>query len=283
MSTTIATRLPELPALSLTARLRELYARRETIMFLVTSNLRAGHRDKVFGRLWSLLDPLLFMLVYLVVFGYSFRQMKGSVTEFVIYLLCGVMSWRFFDGSITAATGCIRSNRGLIHEINFPKAIFPTSACLARLSDFIWGFAAMFIIILVVGRSHFSLQMLWIPAIMIVQLVFTLGMCFLVAYMGAFFADTANLIGVGLRLMFYMSPIFYRVSRSEGGIVPDQYLPYYMLNPLACFFEAFRACILKASPPDPVQMTYATGAAIAAFAVGFYVFSRGEGHFAKYI
>lgn len=268
-------------------KLGELYARRETIRFLVTSNLKAGHRDKALGRLWGLLDPLLFMLVYLVIFGFSsFRQVHdkpGGTIEFILFLLCGIISWRFFDGALNSATNCIRANRGLIHEINFPKAIFPTSACLARLSDFFWGLVALFVIMLAIGRQHFTPFLLWVPFIVLVQLVFTLGLSYLIAFLGAFFADTANLVAVGLRFLFYFSPIFYRVSKAEGGIIPDKYLTLFMLNPIACFFEAYRDCILRGHSPDPEHLLYVVGLAVVAFFGGFYVFIRGEGHFAKYI
>ena len=77
---------------------RRLLQRRETLWFLVLSNLRAGHRDKLLGNFWNLLDPLLFMGVYFLVFGIGFRQAQGSPREFVIYLAIGVIVWRFFDG-----------------------------------------------------------------------------------------------------------------------------------------------------------------------------------------
>lgn len=287
MTTTLAAPPPDVPPVNLLTRFRELFARRETIRFLVTSNLKASHRDKILGRLWGLLDPLLFMIVFLVIFGFSdFRQIRdkpGGAVEFSIFLLCGIVSWRFFEGALASATGCIRSNRGLIHEINFPKAVFPTSVCLARLSDYVWGFIALFAIMLIIGRDHISIHLLWVPVIVFIQLVFTLGLSFIVAYLGAFYADTANLVAVALRFMFYLSPVFYRVAKSEDGIIPDEYVFYFMLNPMACFFECLRDCVVRMHAPNPAQMAYVSILAIVAFVGGFYVFVRGEGHFAKYI
>lgn len=272
---------------SLLKRLTALYARRETIRFLVDSNLKAGHRDKFLGRVWSLLDPLLFMLVYLVVFGLFFGQARTAgetqVADFIIYLLCGVLSWRFFEGSVAAGTGCIRANRGLIHEINFPKAVFPISLCLSRLSDFLWGLLVLFGAALLIAREHLSLQLLWFPPLVLLQVCFTLGLAFLVAFLGAFFADTANLVGVFLRLWFYLSPVFYKVSPAEGGIIDDKYLPWYMLNPIACFFEAYRDSLLRADMADPGRLLYLAVVSLVVLVAGFAIFSRGEGHFAKYV
>lgn len=276
----------ECAAPGLVDRFRALAARRETIRYLVHSSLKANHRDKVLGKLWSLLDPLLFMLVYLVVFGISFRQVQhdnGGISEYIIFLLCGVLPWRFFDSSVNGAASCIRSNRGLIHEINFPKAVFPTSLVFARLADFLWGLAAMAILYVILRPGDLSLAVLMLPVLVAMQLVFTLGAAYLIAFLGAFFTDTANLVSVALRFMFYFSPIFYRVSRDEGGIIPAEYVPYYMLNPMACFFEGYRACLLRQQLPDPTQLGYVAVLSLVVFVAGFAVFSRGEGHFAKYV
>ena len=112
---------------SLRDRLRGLYARRETIRYLVTANLKAGHRDKVLGNLWNLLDPLLSLSVYYLVFGVLFRQASGGAGNYLVYLFIGILSWRFLDGAVSQAVNSIRGNRGLVHEINFPKAVFPIS------------------------------------------------------------------------------------------------------------------------------------------------------------
>jgi lipopolysaccharide transport system permease protein len=268
------------------ARFKELYARRQTVRFLVRSNLKADHRDKLLGRLWSLLDPLLFMLVYLVVFGFLFGQARrgtAGMVEFIVYLLCGVLSWRFFDGAVVQATRCIRGNRGLIHEIKFPKSVFPLSICLSRLSDFLWGLIVLLGIVLIARFEYVNLNILWLPVIVLLQLVFTLGLALFVAVLGAFFADTTNIVAVMMRLWFYASPMFYRVAKSDGGLIPDRYVPYYMLNPIACLFELYRDCLMNGRPPDTGHLLYLTGLAVILVVGGFSVFTRAEGRFAKYI
>ncbi len=285
MTTAAQPILPPSPPGPLDA-LRRLYGRRETVRYLVAGNLKADHRDKLLGRLWSLLDPLLFMLVYLVVFGFLFDQARAGThgtIEFIIYLLPGVLAWRFLDGTINAATGCIRSNRGLVHEINFPKSVFPLSLCLARLSDFIWGIGVMLALVAILSFRHITVYLAWLPLIVLVQCAFVLGLAFVVAWLGAFFADTANIVSVVLRMWFYASPVFYRISKAEGGIVPHEYLPYYMLNPIACFFECYRDCTLRMQAPDATYLGYAAGVSALVLVLGFSMFSRGEGQFAKYI
>ncbi len=277
--------------ISLWAGFKSLYARRETIRFLVSSNLQAGHRDKVLGHLWSLLDPLFFAAVYFVVFGLLFGQTsRGHGGSFLIYLVIGVFAWRFMDGSVMQASACIRGRRGLIHEINFPKAVFPISICLSRLYDFLWGQIALLLILLLTGTA-FSLHALWVPLVIFLQLLFITGLAFIVAYLGAFFADTVNVVTVGMRLWFYSSPLFYYVEDIVGpdgnvihkGLIPERYQAIFMLNPVACFFELYRDCLQRASAPDFAHLGYVACVSVAVLIIGFAVFLRGEGSFAKYV
>lgn len=286
MSSVSPTAAPMRHEPGIVARFRELYDRRQTVQFLVRSNLKADHRDKLLGRLWSLLDPLLFMLVYLVVFGFLFGQARrgsAGTTEFIVYLLCGVLAWRFFEGAVVQATRCIRSNRGLIHEIKFPKSVFPLSICLSRLSDFLWGLIVLLAVVLIARFEYVNLNILWLPVIVLLQLLFTLGLALFVAVLGAFFADTANIVAVTMRLWFYASPMFYHVARSDGGLIPDRYVPLYMLNPIACFFELYRNCLMSGTAPDTGHLLYVTGLAVILVVGGFQVFTRNEGRFAKYV
>lgn len=267
---------------SVLERFRHLCARRETIRYLVSSQLKAGHRDKVLGHLWNLLDPMLFVGVYFLVFGLLFGQRApGQSTEFILYLSIGVLAWRFHGASISQATHCVRGNRGLIHEISFPKAVFPVAICFSRLYDFLWGLVVVLGLIALVGHG-FTRQWGWLPLILLLQLLFTLGIAFIVAHLGAFFADTVNIVDVVLRLWFYMSPIFYYIDGPRSRI-PERYLPIYMVNPMAGLFEAYRSVLLHGQPPGTGTLVYVGVVAVLVAAIGFAIFARGEGRFAKYV
>ncbi len=283
-----STRVPSLPE-----RYRRLWARRETIRYLTSASLKAGHRDKVLGHLWNLLDPLMFMLVYFFVFGILFGLSgggRGRSIQFMLYILIGILTFRFISGVINQAANCIRGNRGLIHEINFPKAIFPVSVTLTRMYDFLWGTIVIFAF-LALGGIWPTFHFLWLPLLVGIMLLFTLGAALIVAHLGVFFADTTNVINVVLRLLFYCSPIFYYV-RPKSEIPADTAIflvnhqtvhTLYMLNPIACFFELFRDALLWGDMPDPRMLLYTTLVSLGTFIVGFAIFSRSESKFAKYI
>ena len=275
---------------SLLERFRQVWARRATIRYLTSSSLKAGHRDKVLGHLWCLLDPLMFMLVYYFVFGILFNLAGGGRSiQFMLYILIGIMTFQFISAVINQAASCIRANRGLIHEINFPKAVFPISVTLSRLYDFLWGMVVIFAFLLLAGTWP-TIQFLWLPLLIALMVLFAMGAAFIVAYLGAYFADTTNVVGVAMRLLFYCSPIFYYI-RPKPGIPDNQVFLYkhelahtlYMLNPIAGFFECFRDALLWGDVPDMKLLLYITAVSIVVALIGFAIFTKGEGAFAKYV
>jgi ABC-type polysaccharide/polyol phosphate export permease len=263
------------------SRLRELYARRETILYLVSSNLKAGHRNKALGNLWNLLDPLLSLAVYFVVFGLLFQQARGGTGQYLIYLFVGVLAFRFLDGTINQAVNCIRGNRGLINEINFPKAVFPLSISLSRLYDFLWGLVVLVLAMLVAGQP-LTRHALWVLPLTFVELMLVTGAAYIVAYLGAFFADTANISAVVLRLLFYLSPVLYYIH-GQHTRVPERYLTLYMLNPMAGLLEGYHDVLVRQQAPHPGYLLYVVGFALLTLVVGYGIFNRGEGKFAKYV
>lgn len=275
VATTINARQPYWT--TLVQRAAHLLSRRQTIRFLVSGNLKSSHRDKALGHVWNLLDPLLYIGVYFFVFGYLFAQSKKGGAAFIVYLAIGVLVWRFIDGTISSATVCIRSNRSLIHEISFPKGVFPVSVCLFRLYDFIWALIVLTPIILIAG-FHLTLHVAWVVPLLFFNVLFAMGVAFLVAYMGAFFADAENILHVAMRMVFYLSPTVYYTH----GRIPDRYMTIYNLNPVTCFFEGYRSALLYGKVPDPLHTVYVCVLSVVVLIVGFAVFTSGEGRFAKF-
>ena len=264
---------------------RRIRERRETLRYLISANLKAGHRDKLLGNLWNLLDPLLFLGVYFLVFGIGLRQAQGDPYGFVVYLSLGVLAFRFFEGSMSQAAVCVRSNAGLLHSVYFPKAMLPIAVCFSRLYDFVWGLVILMGAMWFALDLSFSIQALWLPLILLLQFLVCLGLAFIVAFLGAIFADTQNIVAIGTRLLFFLSPIFY-FARSQGGhegIIPEQYLFYYELNPLARLLDGYRDALLWGVAPTNEALLYLGGIATTSLILGFWLFSRAEGRFAKYL
>ena len=264
--------------------LTRVLQRRETIQFLVSSNLKAGHRDKLLGSVWNLLDPAFFIAIYFLVFGIGLKQAGSDPFEFAVFLSIGVLSFQFLEGVVSQAATCIRSHQGLLHAIYFPKAILPISLCFSRLYDLLWSLAVLLIALFFIG-TRFSVHLAWLPVIIAVQFILNMGVAFVIAYLGAFFADTRNVSSAATRLLFFASPIFYfpRSEFGHAGIVPPELLHYYMLNPMAGLLDSYPDVLLWGRAPDFANFCYVAGVSMVILVLGFALFSRGEGDFAKYV
>ncbi len=269
-------------------QVQRLIRRRETIRFLTASGLQDLNRDKILGNLWSLLDPLLFMAVYYLIFGVLFEMAgAGRSGQFMIYIFIGVVGFRFAEVSLGQSVTSIRGHRGLIHETNVPKAVFPVASVLARFYDFLWGLLVLMIVMAATGHRP-TLYILLLPVIILIYFVFVLGVSLIAADIGVFFADASNLVTVIMRVLFYASPIFYFV-RSRGGFKAmgafnnPTVKTLYFLNPLAGFLESLRDLLMWGTAPSLRLVLYLTGVALVSLLVGLTLFSRREGQYAKYI
>jgi len=269
-------------------QMRQLFARRETIRFLTSSGLQDLNRDKILGNLWSLLDPLLFMAVYYVVFGVVFNMAgSGRSGQFMIYIFLGVVTFRFAEVSLGQSVTSIRGHRGIIHETNVPKAVFPVASVLARFYDFLWGLLVLVAILVATGYRP-TLFILLLPVILMAYFVFVLGVSLIAADIGVFFVDASNLVTVVMRVLFYLSPVFYFV-RDRGGFKAmgpfhnQTVKALYFLNPLTGFIECLRDLLMWGAAPSRWLILYLIGVSIASLVVGLILFSRREGRYAKYI
>jgi len=133
--------------------------------------------------------------------------------------------------------------------------------------------------------SGFGAPIVWLVPLLALLFAWTLGLSFLVAHAGLFFADTANIVGAFLRLWVLVSPIFYfaRSDHGRSGIVPPGLLDYYMLNPMAGLLEAFRDVLIWNAMPRAGELVYVASVSLGLLVLGFVGFARGEGRFAKYV
>ncbi|MFK7894883.1 MAG: ABC transporter permease [Myxococcota bacterium] len=251
---------------------------------MISAQLKSGHRDKILGHFWSLLDPLLTLAVYYLVFGIGFRQAGERPIEFVLYLFAGIVAWRFFGETVGQASGALRSHRSLILSADFPKAVIPISICGARLYDLLWALVVVIAVAAFAGSPP-TLALLWLPLLILIQAALTLGLSFIVAYSGLFFADTANIVTAFLRLWVLACPIFYFAKTEHGrtGIIPDSLIDYYMLNPIAGLLGAYRSVLIWGKSPDAGELGYVIAFAAVLLLAGFALFNRGEGRFAKFV
>ena len=236
------------------SKLRELYAYWELAENLVIRDLKVRYKNSVLGFLWSLLNPLLLMLVFTVVFTIMLPNL--AIPKFPVFVLCALLPWNFFNTSVLGATTSIVSNGHLIKKVYFPREILPIAMVLSNFVNLLLALPVLFALI-VFFRVPLNVSLVYLPLIMIVQVAFTIGMALILATLDVFYRDTGVIMEVIMQAWFFLTPVFYPASLlPEWKVVRGITLPIrrltYILNPMASIIASYRSVLYgftDGSPP----------------------------------
>ncbi|MBM3700839.1 MAG: ABC transporter permease, partial [Actinobacteria bacterium] len=182
---------------------KKLIAYRELLFSLTKKELKVKYRGSVLGFFWSLLNPVLMMLVYSFVFSMILRQ---GIQEFAIFLLCALLPYNFFSNSVNYGSGSIISNANLVKKIYFPKEIIPLSIVLSNLINFLLELVVLFIVLSIFGYK-FYMYLYLLPVVILVQVLFVSGISMLISALNVFFRDLQHLITILMLVWFFATPI----------------------------------------------------------------------------
>lgn len=241
---------------------------------LVKRDLKLKYRRSVLGYLWSLLNPLLMMLIMTVVFSYMFRF---DIPNYPLYLICGQTLFTFFNESTNMAMYSVIQNGLLIKKVYIPKYIFPISKVISSFVTMSFSLVAIVIVMLMTRTPfHLSVLLFWIPLVML--LLFSCGVGMILSALAVQFRDVTHLYGVLTMAWMYLTPIFYPIAS-----VPEGVASFIMANPLYMYITIFRDLVLYGVVPS--AQTWITGLAVAVLmmGVGIAVFRKMQRNFILYI
>ena len=244
------------------------------LRLLVKRDFISRYRKSVLGVVWSLLNPLLTMLVLTWVFSNIFRF---QIENFPVYLLSGQLIFNFFSESTLQAMGSVIGNEGIIKKVYVPKYVFPLARVLSSLVNLLFSFIAFLFVFIITG-VEFQWTMLLLPIPLIYTFVFSLGIAMLMSSMAVFFRDLTYLYGVLITLLTFMTPLFYPVS-----ILPDNMVLVIGFNPIYHFVDYFRNLTLWGVVPDLWSNMVCIGFSLAALCGGTYVFARQQDRYMLYL
>jgi ABC-type polysaccharide/polyol phosphate export permease len=247
--------------------LSELYGSRNVLQQLVAQQLILRYRRTLLGYLWTLINPLLMMSVMAVVFSTLF---KADLKTFAVFLFAGMIPWNFFSSVVTQSGTAFINNEGLIKKIYLPKVIFPLSIAFALLIDSLLSFAALFLIILVLGGS-LSWSLLFLPISFALLFLFAMGFGLIMSIVTVFLRDLQHVILIAMQGLFYLTPILYKHDALTGKVAW-----LVGLNPVTPFIALFRVPLIDATIPDVTILMRAASIAVATMAAGLFVFLRQE-------
>lgn len=243
-------------------------------MNMITKELKLQYRNSFLGFLWSLLSPLLMMIVFTLIFSFVFRF---DVKNFPIFLLCGLLPWNFHSISLSSSTTAIVSS-GLIKKVYFPREILPISIVIASFINFLLSLIVLFVFLIYYGYPFYRVIYM-LPFVLLIQLIFSLGLGFLVSSLNVYFRDIQHFISVLLLVWFYASPIIYPADK----VIPEKYQFFYNLNPLASVITLYRQVLYYNTFPELKLMAYAILVSSLFLVVGYGIFTRLSGRFAEEI
>jgi lipopolysaccharide transport system permease protein len=258
------------------AKLDQLFLARDLLWTWTGRIIRARYQQSVLGWLWVIIQPVTTVAVFTVIFT-LFVPVNTGNTPYVVFSYVALIPWMLIANSLPDMANSLVSNMQLVTKIYFPREILPLSSLLARLLDFMIAVGLLVVLIIYFRIPIFPVGWLFLPIILIIHLMLIIGLGLILAASNIFYRDVGPLLGLGIQLWFYASPIVYPVT-----LVPEWLRPYYFMNPVAGILEAYRAVFLYQSLPG-LYLFNSGLLSLFLLLTGYWFFKRVEFQFADIV
>jgi ABC-type polysaccharide/polyol phosphate export permease len=243
----------------------QLLQRRDLVFALVARDLKVRYRRSAIGFGWTMLQPLLTMLVLTLVFSSVFRL---EAANYPVFALSGLVFWNYLQQSTMAAMNSLRGHAQVLQRLPVPRWVFPLATVLAGLVNLLCALVPLGIIVLATGHPVRP-SLFFLPVSILIATMLTLGIALVVSPMAVFFSDVVEIIGVFLTLLLYATPVFYPKS-----IVPESYRWLVRFNPIRSVLEVFRDPIYYGKVPPVSHLIVAGTLAFLLLLIGVLLFRR---------
>lgn len=248
---------------------KELYEYRDLFRFLIWRNIKVRYAQSVIGVGWAVLQPVVSMLVFTVIFG-RLVGVKSDGAPYAVFTFVALVPWTYFANSLTEGTASLINNASMISKIYFPRLILPMALIGARLVDFFIALVILALLLLIYGIMP-TTGIVVLPMLIVILTMSAAGLGLWLTALAIQFRDVAYGINFGVQLLMYAAPVVY-----PADLIPERYQYFYALNPMVGVIEGFRAALLdtRAMPWDLI----AIGAIVAViiFMTGIFYFQRKE-------
>ncbi len=237
---------------------------------LVSRDVKIKYRRSVLGVFWTLLNPLLMMIVLSVVFSNLF---KFDIENFPLYLLSGQVIFNFFNDATSNAMSAIIGNAALIKKVYVPKYMFVLSRVISSVINLLASCVALFLVMIATrAELHWTMLFAWVPVLLLIGM--SLGIGLFLAAITVKFRDVMHLYSVLMTVLMYLSPVIYPMS-----ILPEWLKDAVMLNPLTNIIVMFRELVIYDTMLNPEALILAVVQTGLCLAVGIYVFYKKQDGF----
>ena len=258
----------------------QLPSRAELIFSFAKRELVGRYKGSVLGIAWAVLTPVVMIAIFTFIFAGIFGARFGASNshwDYALYLFCGLLPWSMFQESLQQSANTIVVHSNLVKRVVFPLEALPAAQVLAALGNQLFATIALLIASIII-RQRLELTALWLPVLLIPQLLFALGASWLIASLGVFLRDITQGITLLLMAWMYLTPIIYPES-----IVPDRFRAFMNFNPFTALVRSYRRIFLEGAAPDWSGLAYFTAFAVVIFIFGYWWFARTRKSFADVV
>lgn len=252
--------------------MNELWNYRHLTLKLAMSEFKLRYKNSVLGFFWSLLEPLMMLIVLYVIFT---NLMRVNVEYYQLFLLMGIVSWNLVSRGTSMSLNSILGKPSLVQKVYFPREVLVISSCitalLMSLLEFV-VFAAFMIFFKVIP----SITIIYFPIVLAVEFLLILGVSFGLAALNVYYRDVQHIWAVVLQAGFFAAPIIYPIS-----IIPENYVWIIMLNPMTRIIDMLRGSVIYSNVPASGDLIYIIVSAFLLLIVGYAIFAKFEPGFAE--
>lgn len=264
---------------------RETWRRRDFARYMATSSIYAENQNTFLGQLWTILNPALNALVYILIFGIVLKLSRG-LENFIGFIVIGTFVYRFVSDSATGGARSISKNLNLVRSLHFPRAVLPVSAVMAQFASLVPTVGVMIFFVLISGIfpsvTFGGVDWEWlllVPALVLTYL-FCTGVALILARIVAALPDLDNILPFVLRVLMYASGVIFPIERYVPEPTLNLILQY---QPVAIYLDLARQALLQEPtiPLDATKWLWGIGWAVLFFVVGFIFFWRAEARYGR--
>jgi lipopolysaccharide transport system permease protein len=258
-------------------RLRELWRARELIMLFVWRDFVSVYKQTVLGPLWYVIQPVMTTIVFTVIFGNIAKLPTDGLPPFLFYM-AGNTIWGYFSACLMGTSNTFTANAGVFGKVYFPRMSIPISVVISNLISFAirFGMFILFLAYFMLSGSviHPNWWILILPALMLIMALLGLGIGIIVSSLTTKYRDLQQLVGFGVQLLMYGTPVIYPLSTIKGAL-----RLLILANPMTPVVEVFRLAFLGVSAIAPISLLYSAGFAVVVFLVGVLIFNHVQNNF----
>ena len=243
---------------------------------LVSRDFKVKYKRSILGIVWSLLYPILTMIVMAIVFSNIFKFSTPGVS-YLAYLLSGLVLFNYFSEATNLSMSSVVANFPLINKIYMPKYIFPLSKCLFVGINFLLTLIPLYIVLIATGTGV-NIYHVFLPYAFLCLFMFTLGMGFILSAISVFLRDMFYIYGIVLMMWTYLTPVMYDIK-----MISENLQPFLKLNPMYHYINFAREILLYGRIPQPFTWAVCFISSITVLIIGVIVFKKNQDKFIYYV